>query len=215
MSGFQVQIIDNRSQPALMVAMHQLRYRVFKQRLDWEVAVSGGMEIDPFDIVDPVYLAVLDRQENLVGATRLLPTQGPNMLADTFPMLLHGAPMPCGPDIWEVSRLCVDTEAASTLAEGGLRMATHTLVTAIGEWGHAAGVTRFVCATDLYIERILRRAGCRVSRLGAPMRIGKAMSVACNLEVCADAVAETRRAAGFQPGYSIWVEGPQPARRRA
>ena len=29
--------------------MHRLRYRVFKGRLDWDVHVSGDMEIDEFD----------------------------------------------------------------------------------------------------------------------------------------------------------------------
>jgi hypothetical protein len=29
-----------------IVEMHRLRYRVFKERLDWDVCVSGDMEID-------------------------------------------------------------------------------------------------------------------------------------------------------------------------
>jgi acyl homoserine lactone synthase len=28
--------------------MHRLRYRVFRERLDWDVQVSGDMEIDAF-----------------------------------------------------------------------------------------------------------------------------------------------------------------------
>jgi acyl homoserine lactone synthase len=31
--------------------MHQLRYRVFKERLDW-----GDMEVDSFDALHPAYL---------------------------------------------------------------------------------------------------------------------------------------------------------------
>ncbi|RWE50304.1 MAG: conjugal transfer protein TraI, partial [Mesorhizobium sp.] len=29
--------------------MHRLRYRVFKERLDWDVRTNGGYEIDSFD----------------------------------------------------------------------------------------------------------------------------------------------------------------------
>ena len=32
-----------------LAEMYRLRYRVFKQRLDWDVEVSGDMEIDTFD----------------------------------------------------------------------------------------------------------------------------------------------------------------------
>ena len=33
--------------------MHQLRHRVFKKRLDWDVHISGDMEIDDFDALHP------------------------------------------------------------------------------------------------------------------------------------------------------------------
>jgi N-acyl-L-homoserine lactone synthetase len=36
--------------------MHRLRYRVFKERLGWDVQVSGDMEIDEFDALHPAYL---------------------------------------------------------------------------------------------------------------------------------------------------------------
>ena len=39
-----------------LIAMHQLRYRVFKERLDWEVHTSGDMEFDSFDALHPAYL---------------------------------------------------------------------------------------------------------------------------------------------------------------
>jgi hypothetical protein len=37
--------------------MHRLRYRVFKERLGWDVQVSGGMKIDEYDALHPAYLA--------------------------------------------------------------------------------------------------------------------------------------------------------------
>ncbi|MFK4654236.1 hypothetical protein ABIF97_004170 [Bradyrhizobium japonicum] len=32
-----------------LTQMHRLRYRVFKQRLDWDVQVTGDMDVDEFD----------------------------------------------------------------------------------------------------------------------------------------------------------------------
>ena len=32
-----------------LAEMHRLRYRIFKERLGWDVQVSGDMEVDEFD----------------------------------------------------------------------------------------------------------------------------------------------------------------------
>jgi acyl homoserine lactone synthase len=73
----------------LTTGMHRLRGRVFKERLDWDVSVSDGLEVDQYDTFKPTYLLALE-QRDVVGCVRLLPTTGRNMLADTFPVLLDG-----------------------------------------------------------------------------------------------------------------------------
>ena len=40
----------------LTMGMHRLRGRVFKERLDWDVSVSDGLEIDQYDTFKPTYL---------------------------------------------------------------------------------------------------------------------------------------------------------------
>ena len=37
----------------LTMRMHRLRGRVFKERLDWDVSVSDGLEIDQYDTFKP------------------------------------------------------------------------------------------------------------------------------------------------------------------
>ena len=74
--------------------MHRLRYRIFKERLGWDVEVSGDMEIDDFDACRPAYLLQTDDEDRIQGCVRLLPTTGPTMLRDTFPLLLDGQPAP-------------------------------------------------------------------------------------------------------------------------
>ena len=86
--------------------MHRLRYRVFRERLDWEVHVSGDMEIDGFDALQPCYLLQRAFIGLIQGCVRLLPSIGPIMLADTFPVLLDGACAPASPTIWGKQPLC-------------------------------------------------------------------------------------------------------------
>jgi acyl homoserine lactone synthase len=173
--------------------MHRLRGRVFKERLDWDVSVTGGLEIDQYDALKPTYLLVVERRE-VVGCVRLLPTMGRNMLADTFPVLLNGHAAPRAARIWESSRFCVDTKNVAATAENGLREATFLLFAAMIEWGQQCGLQAIATVTDLRMERILRRAGWQLERLGTPRQIGATKAVAGLLPVTDEALGAIRTA---------------------
>jgi N-acyl-L-homoserine lactone synthetase len=124
---------------SLLMAMHRLRRKVFKDRLDWSVSTTGDLEMDCYDTLNATYLVVVD-QDAVLGCVRLLPTTGPNMLADTFPELLDGRAAPRSEKIAESSRFCIDTEVADSTTDGGLRRATLTLLAPcangarLGDW---------------------------------------------------------------------------------
>ena len=185
----------------LAMGMHRLRGRVFKERLDWDVSVAGGLEIDQYDALKPTYFLALE-QSDVVGCVRLLPTTGRNMLADTFPVLLDGHAAPRAARIWESSRFCVDTKLVAATAENGLREATFLLFAAMIEWGQQHDVQAIATVTDLRMERILRRAGWRLDRLGEPRQIGATKAVAGLLPVTDDALGAIR-AAGKISGRAI------------
>ena len=107
--------------------MHRLRYRVFRERLDWEVQVSGDMEIDEFDALQPCYLLLRAGTGLIQGCVRLLPSIGATMLRDTFPILLDGAPAPKSRAIWESSRFALDLPPDTPKATHGLATATYEL----------------------------------------------------------------------------------------
>jgi acyl homoserine lactone synthase len=171
--------------------MHRLRGRVFKERLDWDVSVCDGLEIDRYDTFEPTYLLAI-KQRDVVGGVRLLPTIGPNMLADTFPVLLDGHAAPKAAKIWESSRFCVDTKSVAATAENGLRGATFLLFAAMIEWGQQHDLQAIATVTDLRMERILRRAGWHLDRLGQPRQIGATNAVAGLLPVTNDALRAIR-----------------------
>ena len=185
----------------LAMGMHRLRGRVFKERLDWDVSVRDGLEIDQYDTFKPTSLLALEKSD-VVGCVRLLPTTGRNMLADTFPVLLDGNPAPRAARIWESSRFCVDTKSAAATAENGLRNATFLLFAAMIEWGQQHDLQAIATVTDLRMERILRRVGWHLDRLGTPRQIGTTNAVAGLLPISEEALGAIR-AAGQISGRAI------------
>lgn len=193
---------------SLLMGMYRLRRKVFKDRLDWSVSTTGDLEMDRYDTLDATYLVVADRGA-VLGSVRLLPTTGPNMLADTFPELLDGGPAPHSDLVAESSRFCVDTEATDATTNGGLRQATFMLFAAMLEWGEARGLASIATVTDLRMERILRRAGWTLARLGAPQRIGSTVAVAGLLPIEQDALEAIRRN-GELAGPVLSLDMPLP-----
>jgi N-acyl-L-homoserine lactone synthetase len=179
----------------LLAEMYRLRRRVFKDRLDWSVSVSGDLELDVYDALNPTYLIAVS-ENAVIGCVRLLPTTGPTMVADTFPELLGGQAPPRNDKILESSRFCVDTRLAAELVEAGLNRATFFLFAAMIESARAANAQSIVTVTDVRMERILRRAGWLLDRIAPPQRIGETMALAGYLHASDAALAAMYRQAG-------------------
>lgn len=183
--------------------MYRLRHRIFRERLDWDVAVSGGCEIDPFDALGPYYLLLKAQTGRLDGCVRLLPTTGPNMLRDNFSMLLKDSHAPEDPRVWESSRFALDVPPSAP-KEAGVALGTYELFAGMIEFGLSRNLHSIVTVTDLRIERILRRAGWPLERLSDPLTIGNTRAVAGYLEVSADSLVTIRRN-GRIKGPVLWA----------
>lgn len=165
-----------------VMSMYRLRHAVFHDRLGWEVASDNGMEHDRFDECSPVYVLVKGDDGDIEGCWRLLPTTGPYMLKDVFPELLHGQPAPQQPDVWELSRFAVNTDKAEG-AGFGLSGTPLRMIQAAVRFAQHNGIQRYVSVTSVAIERMFRKLGVTVTRLGEPIRIGRVLTVACTLEI--------------------------------
>jgi acyl homoserine lactone synthase len=161
--------------------MHRIRKTVFKDRLGWDVTVSGELEFDEYDALGPSYLLSIDRCGALNGCVRLLPTTGPNMLRDIFPSLVTKAAVPRGERVWEASRFAVSRNIIA--AEAGLSQTTYDLLIGVLQYGLSNGISTIACVVDARMERILRRAGWQLERLGPTRRIGNTIAMAGQLEV--------------------------------
>lgn len=176
--------LDERTKSTLDEIFH-LRYRVFFQKLEWQVPVAQERERDHFDDLNPVYIASYDFKGRVSGALRLLPTTGPYMLKDVFQQLLEGQKAPQDESIWEVSRFAVAPADATpqeqaTVSEDSVRIILEGMY-----WGKKHGVDRFVFVTSVAVERLLKRIGLNMQRWGTgkATRIGRVLTVACLLDV--------------------------------
>ena len=158
--------------------MHRLRDKVFRSRLSWNVRCLDGREYDEFDRLDPTYLIARTSRGELAGCVRMLPTIGPTMLGTVFPHLLHGLRLPAHFGMVESSRFCVDTDIEEERGDGQFHRATMTMFAGIIEWCLINGYSELATATDIRLERILRRAGWSLRRLGHPMLINETCSIA-------------------------------------
>jgi acyl homoserine lactone synthase len=214
-----------------LAEMHRLRYRVFKERLDWGVQAKDGMELDGFDALQPIYLLQRELGGPIQGCGRLLPSTGPTMLRDVFPSLLGGRPAPASPAIWESSRFALDLPPTFAKTAGGLAIATYELFVGMIEFGLSRCLTDIVTVTDARIERILRRASWPLRRLGTPALIGGTLAIEGYLEISSEALASVRRTGGVRTPVlwaplhrglagNAWLQtcacaldGPRPMRR--
>lgn len=161
--------------------MYRLRARVFHGRLGWDVPTIAGMEIDGYDALGPHYMLIHDQEGKLRGCWRMMPTEGPNMLKDTFPQLLHGEQAPVGAHIWELSRFAIETGGEDQ--SFGFTEMTIQAIQQVMIFAQRMGITRYVTVTTTSVERLLRRTGLDIGRLGEPVQIGIERAVALNVAV--------------------------------
>ena len=175
--------------------MHRIRKAVFKDRLGWDVTVTGELEVDEYDALGPSYVLSMDRYGNLNGCVRLLPTTGPNMLRDIFPSFVTKGAVPRGERVWEASRFAANGN--STAAEAGLSQTTYDLLVGVLEFGLSNGISTIACVVDVRMERVLRRAGWQIERLGPARRIGNTIAMAGQLEVSVPILQQLGARAGL------------------
>lgn len=158
--------------------MYRLRARVFRDRMGWDIPTIAGMEVDGYDALGPHYMLIQDPSGRVRGCWRMMSTDGPNMLRDTFPQLLEGKDAPTGHHIWELSRFAIESD--NEQAFGFAELTTQAIRSAIS-FADRMGIARYVTVTTTPIERMLRRTGMEVTRLGSPQRIGVENAVALDI----------------------------------
>lgn len=152
----------------LLKAMHRDRKRIFVDWLKWDVpVVDGAYEVDQFDTDAAIYLIEGDpRCGQHHASVRLLPTTGPHLLADVFPVLCEG-PVPKGYDIWELTRFCISPEVTKSEA----RHLMNLMWTAVVEYAVEHKIAKYTCITHIQFLSQILTAGWDTEPLGLPQKI--------------------------------------------
>lgn len=181
-----VSISEAKISQGVIDEMYRDRKVQFRDRLGWDLFVdSEGREIDQYDIEDPFYIILVDESGQHVASTRIMPTCGPNMLADHFGDLTNGAVFK-SPLIWEVTRFFVTPRAH--------RRAAATLMWAGCEFGRRIGVTAFVGVTAADMVRVFSACGWNSNVLGSGRSAEGPISV-CRWDVTDEACEKLRKRA--------------------
>ncbi len=165
----------------LLDDMFRVRADVFKKRLNWDVTVEDGREIDVFDKCDPAYIvSVSEVTGAFQGSVRLLPTTGPNMLRDVFPQLLDGGQMIADDKIWESSRFSINADQPQMRCRKGaakfIHKTTVELLLGIIECAQRNDVKQIVSVYDARMGRVFRQIGCDAIPVGTAKMIGEIMT---------------------------------------
>ncbi len=157
------------------------RYEVFVGHLGWELPCPVGHDQDQFDIPQALHLAARSEDGHLIGYARLLPTTGPYLLAELFPQLLGGNPLPRDAAVWELSRYAAMNTHGPADAHADLLVGKQVLLQAI-RTAARHGAQRLVFCTSVAIERLAMRWGVDIRRMGPPVRHGQQLLVAALIE---------------------------------
>lgn len=172
------------------------RHRVFVEQLGWPIACKEGLELDQFDQAYTEYVMAQGDDGRVCGCGRLLPTSRPYLLAEVFPQLLDGLPMPCSNDVWELSRFSVAGPSADHGRQPCRRYRrTEQLLLACVQHAAARGAARLITVSPLGIERLLNRMEVHAYRAGPPYRLGRDLVYACCIEIDDHTVSALSRAA--------------------
>ncbi len=188
------------------ISHHRLRHRVFVDRLGWQVPSYRGLEYDQFDTPAATYVVWLDGERLARGAARLIPTTQPYMVKALWPELIDGD-LPQTDQIWEATRFVCDRNLNSETR----RRIVAELICGCQEFGIARGISRYLGVMPVGIFRhVIAAAGCPVTLLGPPKRMGNHDIVAAYIDVSPKtlAVAEGCIAARNRPDEDDVIQRP-------
>jgi acyl-homoserine lactone synthase len=178
--------------------MFAARKSVFVDLLKWDVpVVDGAYEVDQFDDEHARYVVLAESDGRHLGSARLLPTTRPHILGSFYPELCEDGP-PSAPDIFEITRFCLDRR----LTARERRQVRDTLVCALVEHALGAGIAAYSAIAETgWFQQILA-FGWRCTPLGPPRIADETMLAALRIDIGPDTPA-LLAGAGIVPATTI------------
>lgn len=170
-------IINHSNNPKenLLHSMLQLRFAVFKKRLDWDVNVQEELEVDDYDQEENVNYVVVShcdelQKEKVIGCMRLLPTTGKYMLKDTFQQLTQSIVLPEQEDVWEISRFAVDNtiilEQDAHKSARSFGTTSKNIIYEMCQFALNNNISYYITLTTTHVEKLIINLGLSCRRVG-------------------------------------------------
>jgi N-acyl-L-homoserine lactone synthetase len=201
--------VDATNRIAERVALRTMfaaRKHVFVDLLKWDLPVlDGRFEVDQFDDGHAVYLILQDVFGRHLGSVRLLPTSRPSILDTLFPQLCEHE-IPRGPEVWEITRLCI----SRSLRAPERRRVRDMIAIALARHAMARGITTYTGVAELSWLKQIHGLGWDCAPLGVPQEIGGHRLGALRITIADDTLARLA-AAGITAEPSIALSFNQAA----
>lgn len=193
-----VQIVTSRNYKchvASLENMFRARKSVFVDQLKWDIPCEGEFERDQFDNEEAEYLIIADSADKKhLGSMRLLRTDRPHILGSLFSDLCEDE-VPTGPDIREITRLCLSRE----LRAAERKIIFNRLVTALVEYALLMDIRAYTAVTSLYWLTQTLAVGWRCVPLSMPKRVDGDVLCAMMIHIEPETINHLRESGTYQP----------------
>lgn len=174
----------------MYLSMGRFRYDVFVNTMGWDLPDADRvlhLEFDEFDTARAIYVVGLDGRDAVMACARLTVTTEPYLLKEKFPHLATDYALPDSNDVWELSRLAVRPTGSAPFSN------TKRLFEAALLLAKDNGANQVVGVLTTGMERLYRRIGFRLQRLGAPIKIQGEAVTACMISTELTRTSEVKR----------------------
>jgi acyl homoserine lactone synthase len=166
--------------PDLADSMYRDRCTQFRDGYGWDLNVDlKGREIDQYDLMNPLYLILKDKNGGHLGSTRLMPTTGPTMIADHFSDMTDGVQIESSL-IWETTRFFIADRGKDSVRNAA------ALMWAGCQLGLRSGIEFYVGITGAHMTRVFAACGWPAEIIGERKDEKDGHLVACLWEVTAE-----------------------------
>ena len=167
----------------------RLRHDVYVGERGWKaLARADGLERDQFDNEDATYILSIEG-DHVIGGSRLVSTERPNLLSEVFPHLAVVGGVPCDPAIFEWTRIFV----IKARREGGnAGRAAGTVICGILEFCLAEGIEALSAVMETWWLPRFHDMGWTIKPLGLPEMIDGGWTIAVLMPITKQTLDTTR-----------------------
>lgn len=200
------------------------RYRVFVQKMGWDLKTYETYEMDQYDTPEAHYILITGYKDEVIGGMRLVSCEKPYMAEEIFKKeVWNPENLPHDSINYECSRFFIDHDALEDFLENEVRhhqvkfmdarkCIVYRMFQVLMEFGLSKNLKSFITVTEVRIERLLEIAGWKIKRLGDPFDVGYTQAVVAEMEVSPDIWLKIQKKSRWS-GPLLWTQLAQKTHR--